>query len=52
MSRIGKLPVKIPEKVKVAVTGTTVKVEGPKGKMSLAFNPVDEGRGRQRRGAR
>jgi large subunit ribosomal protein L6 len=40
MSRIGKLPVKIPEKVKVAVTGTTVKFEGPKGKMALAFNPV------------
>ncbi len=40
MSRVGKLPVKIPEKVKVAVTGTTVKVEGPKGKMSFPFNPV------------
>jgi len=40
MSRIGKLPVKIPEKVKVAVDGTTVKFEGPKGKMSLAFNPI------------
>jgi len=40
MSRIGKLPVKIPEKVKVAVAGTTVKFEGPKGKMSLAFNPI------------
>jgi large subunit ribosomal protein L6 len=40
MSRIGKLPVKIPEKVKVSVTGTTVKVEGPKGKMSLAINTV------------
>ena len=40
MSRIGKLPVKIPEKVKVAVTGTTIKVEGPKGKMSFPFNPV------------
>ncbi len=40
MSRIGKLPVKIPEKVKVSVAGTTVKVEGPKGKMSLDFNPV------------
>jgi large subunit ribosomal protein L6 len=40
MSRIGKLPVKIPEKVKVAVTGTTVKFEGPKGKMSLSFNPI------------
>jgi large subunit ribosomal protein L6 len=40
MSRIGKLPVKIPEKAKVAITGTTIKVEGPKGKMSFAFNPV------------
>jgi large subunit ribosomal protein L6 len=40
MSRVGKQPVKIPEKVKVAVAGTTVKVEGPKGKMSFPFNPV------------
>jgi large subunit ribosomal protein L6 len=40
MSRIGKLPVKIPEKVKVSITGTTIKVEGPKGKMSFPFNPV------------
>jgi large subunit ribosomal protein L6 len=40
MSRIGKLPVKIPEKVKVAVAGSTVRFEGPKGKMSLAFNPI------------
>jgi large subunit ribosomal protein L6 len=40
MSRIGKLPVKIPEKVKVAIAGTTIKVEGPKGKMSFPFNPV------------
>jgi large subunit ribosomal protein L6 len=40
MSRVGKIPVKIPEKCKVAVDGTTVKVEGPKGKMSFAFNPV------------
>ena len=40
MSRIGKLPVKIPEKVKVSVTGTTIKFEGPKGKMSLAFNSI------------
>jgi large subunit ribosomal protein L6 len=40
MSRVGKLPVKIPEKVKVAVDGQLVKVEGPKGKMSFPFNPV------------
>ncbi len=40
MSRVGKLPVKIPEKVKVAIDGTTVKVEGPKGKMAFVYNPV------------
>jgi large subunit ribosomal protein L6 len=40
MSRVGKLPVKIPEKVKVTVEGTAVKVEGPKGKMSFPFNPT------------
>jgi len=40
MSRVGKLPVKIPEKVKVAVAGGQIKVEGPKGKMSFPFNPV------------
>jgi large subunit ribosomal protein L6 len=50
MSRVGKLPVKIPEKVKVSVdaAGHLVKVEGPKGKMSFPFNPrvsvaVDKG---------
>ena len=48
MSRIGKLPVKIPEKVKVTVDGFTVKVEGPKGKTTFPFNPkmkieVDKG---------
>ena len=48
MSRIGKLPVKIPEKVKVTVDGSSVKVEGPKGKTTFPFNPkmkieVDKG---------
>ncbi len=48
MSRVGKMPVKIPEKVKVSVDGNLVKVEGPKGKMSFPFNPqvavtVDKG---------
>ena len=40
MSRVGKMPVKIPEKVKVSVDGNLVKVEGPKGKMSFPFNPL------------
>ena len=38
MSRIGKLPIKIPEKVKVTMDGTAVRVEGPKGKMRVPFN--------------
>jgi large subunit ribosomal protein L6 len=40
MSRVGKLPVKVPEKVKVSVDGNVVKVEGPKGKMSFPTNPL------------
>ncbi len=40
MSRIGKQPVLIPDKVKVEVKGHTVKVEGPKGKVSKSFAPV------------
>ena len=40
MSRIGKQPVPIPEKVKVTVTGGTVLVEGPKGKVQKTFAPA------------
>src|SRR5512146_320894 len=40
MSRVGKQPVKLPEKVKVSVEGNVVKVEGPKGKMTFPFNPL------------
>lgn len=39
MSRIGKLPVTVPANVKVAVQGNDVRVEGPKGKLSLAHHP-------------
>jgi large subunit ribosomal protein L6 len=39
MSRVGKIPVKLPDKVKVAVVDSTIRVEGPKGKMSFPFNP-------------
>ncbi len=35
MSRIGKLPVTIPDKVKVEVKGQKISVEGPKGKLSM-----------------
>ena len=40
MSRIGKQPVLIPDKVKVDIKNTTVLVEGPKGKVSKTFAPV------------
>jgi len=40
MSRIGKVPVPIPDKVKVVITGNTVFVEGPKGKVTKTFSPV------------
>jgi large subunit ribosomal protein L6 len=39
MSRVGRMPVKIPDKVKVSVANGDIKVEGPKGKMHFAFNP-------------
>ncbi|MGH7772814.1 MAG: 50S ribosomal protein L6 [Candidatus Binatia bacterium] len=35
MSRIGRLPISIPEGVKVALQDSTVRVEGPKGKLSV-----------------
>ncbi len=40
MSRIGKQPVSIPDKVKITVTGDIVLVEGPKGKVQKSFAPV------------
>ncbi len=39
MSRLGKIPVLIPEKVKVSVKGQIVEAEGPNGKAFLAFRP-------------
>lgn len=40
MSRVGKVPVSIPDKVKVDIKGNTVSVEGPKGKVSKTFADV------------
>jgi large subunit ribosomal protein L6 len=40
MSRIGKQPVPIPDKVKVDIKDHTVHVEGPKGKVTKTFAPV------------
>jgi large subunit ribosomal protein L6 len=39
MSRIGKKPIPIPGGIKVAVSGQTVNVEGPQGKLSWSFRP-------------
>jgi len=38
MSRIGKLPITIPEKVEVKVNGNTVEVKGEKGSLSFDFS--------------
>jgi len=40
MSRIGKLPINVPDKVKVVVDGEIVRVEGPKGKNSRRITGV------------
>lgn len=40
MSRIGKQPVPIPDKVQVTIDGTTVTVKGPKGQLTHTF-PLD-----------
>ena len=40
MSRIGKQPVPIPDKVKVDIKDPTVSVEGPKGKVAKTFASV------------
>ncbi|MGB9595654.1 MAG: 50S ribosomal protein L6, partial [Candidatus Poribacteria bacterium] len=34
MSRIGRRPIEIPEKVKVTINNSDIKVEGPKGSLS------------------
>lgn len=39
MSRIGKKPVPVPKGVKVGIAGGSVKVEGPKGTLSIAVRP-------------
>ena len=39
MSRIGKLPIAVPDGVKIALADRAVKVEGPKGKLEAAVPP-------------
>lgn len=40
MSRVGKLPISIPDKVDVKITGNHITVKGPKGELSWDFQPV------------
>ena len=40
MSRIGKIPVKIPKGVKVSFVNEVMTVEGPKGKLTQKYHPV------------
>jgi large subunit ribosomal protein L6 len=39
MSRIGKNPVVVPSGVKVEIENSTIRVEGPKGKLDFAYRP-------------
>jgi large subunit ribosomal protein L6 len=39
MSRVGKQPIPIPADVKVTLANGTIRVEGKKGKLELAFHP-------------
>ncbi len=39
MSRIGKLPVNVPNAVEVQLNGVNLKVKGPKGEMQREFHP-------------
>jgi large subunit ribosomal protein L6 len=39
MSRIGKQPISVPDKVQVDIRGHQVTVAGPKGELSRSFNP-------------
>lgn len=38
MSRIGKQPVNIPEKVQITINGNQITVKGPKGELSYGYN--------------
>ena len=40
MSRIGKIPVKIPNGVKVSFADDVMTVEGPKGKLTQKYHPI------------
>ncbi|MCL2186359.1 MAG: 50S ribosomal protein L6 [Treponema sp.] len=40
MSRIGKIPVKVPSGVKVSFQNEEITVEGPKGKLKQKYHPV------------
>jgi large subunit ribosomal protein L6 len=40
MSRIGKIPVKIPKGVKVSFDNQVMTVEGPKGKLTQRYHPI------------
>jgi large subunit ribosomal protein L6 len=39
MSRIGRKPIPVPDKVQVEIKGSWVKVKGPKGELSRSFDP-------------
>jgi large subunit ribosomal protein L6 len=39
VSRIGRMPIPLPDKVQVSIDGSQVKVEGPRGRIERSFHP-------------
>ena len=40
MSRVGRKPIEIPSGTKIEIKENLIEVEGPRGKLSLSFNPL------------
>lgn len=40
MSRVGKKPIPVPDKVEISIAGQDVKVKGPKGELQHSIHPV------------
>ncbi|MBE0415234.1 MAG: 50S ribosomal protein L6, partial [Dehalococcoidia bacterium] len=40
MSRVGKMPIPLPQGVEIEIRGSEVRVKGPLGELSRSFNPA------------
>ena len=42
MSRVGRMPIEVPNGVQVEIKGSNVHVKGPKGELKRTFSPLIE----------